>query len=158
MSRQGATASRFSLLAELLSPPTVPLATQFVIESPLYCHAPFNCHAPCYCHDLGCSCHAPCYCHGLVCYCLTPRPIPCPTSAAGLTFPPTLCPATALWPPVQLLWHLHSGSCSLLQPYLAQLPGRAAGVPCPLVGALLSDEAAQELQYMPLRQDVHNQK
>lgn len=57
-----------------------------------------------------------------------------------------------------LLWHHLQGEASPLHPYLAVLPGLARGLAVPHVGLNLSDEAVQQLQYVPLMQDIHNHK
>ncbi|GLI59103.1 hypothetical protein VaNZ11_000934, partial [Volvox africanus] len=67
----------------------------------------------------------------------------------------------AAWPFKQaltLLYHLSRGSVSPLLPYIAHLPGIAAGVPTPRVAMLMHDDAVEELQYSNVQQDIRNQK
>ena len=59
---------------------------------------------------------------------------------------------------MQLLLHISKGSDSPLHPYLAVLPGLADGTSTPRTGMLLSDTAVKELQYLPLIEDIMNQK
>ncbi|KAG2448261.1 hypothetical protein HYH02_006845 [Chlamydomonas schloesseri] len=70
----------------------------------------------------------------------------------------TGAPAWQFKQALTILYHLSRGAASPLQPYLAQLPGLAPGVPTPRVAMLMYDDAVDELQYGALVQDIRNQK
>jgi hypothetical protein len=69
------------------------------------------------------------------------------------TLPPIPCAfADTTAQALTILYHLSRGSSSPLQPYLAQLPGLAPGVPTPRVAMIMYDDAVDELQYGALVQ------
>lgn len=68
------------------------------------------------------------------------------------------CHLPTLLAAFQLLWHIARGAASPLHEYISLLPGLAAGVPTPRVGMLMSASAVQQLQYMPIIEDILNQQ